>query len=196
MSRRLIIFEGMDAVGKDTQLKAIVNHYPHRTFHTLHYHAVKNRDWIQARVLAEKTYRQMFDICRIMSECDIILNRSHYGEYVYGAMYRGYTDPEYVFNLERQMHIFETIQDAALIVLVNSDTDALIYREDGDSLSQGQRALIDTEFRRFHDVFLKSAVPRRLLLDVNGMSIAAVTAKITSWLDEVYPNDATTANDD
>jgi len=99
---KLIVVEGMDNTGKDTQIKKIVEHYHAQVFHTLHYHAVKARDPMQARFLAQKTYREMFEICKSTLEfTNVILNRSHYGEYVYGHIYRNYPDPEYVFDMER-----------------------------------------------------------------------------------------------
>lgn len=193
-SRKLIIIEGMDCTGKDTQIKAICNHFPHENFHTLHYHAIKSRTPEEARKLAELTYREMFFIVDQAPYTNFIFNRSHYGEYVYGEMYRGYTDPEYVFEIDRESHIARQLEDAALIVLLNNDFDTLLAREDGDSLSQGDRMKLVQEFERFYDVYLSSGARHKILLNVAGMSIPEVTKKVTSWLDMVY-NDSTSVDD-
>lgn len=195
MRRKLIIIEGMDCTGKDTQIKAICNHFSRENFHTLHYHAIKTRDPEEARRLAEQTYREMFFIVDQAPYTNFILNRSHYGEYVYGEMYRGYTDPEYVFDMDRESHISRQLEDAALIVLLNNDFETLLAREDGDSLSQGDRTKLVQEFERFYDVYLSSGVRHKILLNVAGMSIPEVTEKVTSWLDMVY-NESITSDDD
>jgi len=184
--RKVIIVEGMDNVGKDTQIKAICNHFPEDNFHTLHYHAIKSRSNSGARYAAEQTYSEMFRIIDTMYDLNFILNRSHLGEYVYGPMYRNYKDPEYVFQMERTPLIQGVMNDAALLILTHNHPETLAEREDGDSLSQGQIELIEQERDRFYDVYLESAARHKLLLPVDGMSKEAVTDKVIGWLDTVY----------
>lgn len=188
--RKLIIVEGMDNTGKDTQIKRIVNRYPNDIFHTLHYHAVKSRTPAEARMLAEMTYDSMFGIIETCTWSSFILNRSHYGEYVYGKIYRDYPDPEYVFELERRFRNREVLlrDRAVLIVFVNTDFETLAAREDGDSLSQGKISLIKSERDRFTSVYELSAVDpmRKCLINTAGKNIEEVSAMVDSFLDRVY----------
>jgi len=186
--RKLIIVEGMDSVGKDTQIKRITSHYHDDIFHTLHYHAIKGRTNEQARKLSEETYNSMLHICSLLSRTNIILNRSHYGEYVYGKLYRDYADPEYVFNLDLR-HV-ELLKSAKLIILVNSDFDELLRREDGDSLSQGQAQYstfcMSLELDRFKIVYDLSIAGNKMWFDVRGLSIDQIAKRIATWLDGCY----------
>lgn len=192
MGRKVIIVEGMDCSGKDTSIKAIANHFKDENFHTLHYHAIKTRTAQQSRKAHEQLYRDAFWLVSSNQHMNFIFNRSHYGEYVYGYIYRRYDDPEYVFELERHGHngspYDKMFNDATLIIFINSDIQALVEREDGDSLSQGQANLISEEFDRFVDVYHKSYLPnnRKMLIDVAGLSIPEVTKRVTTWLEMVY----------
>lgn len=180
----------MDRTGKDTFIKSIVNHYPDQTFHTLHYHNVKTRPAKLAKPLAVQTYREMLEFLTAAHNINFVLNRSHYGEHVYGPLYRDY-DGMFVFALERSPEYQAFLDDASLIILTHNDLDTLRAREDGDSLSQGREDLIAKERDLFYDVFMLSAIHRKILLPVDGLTKEQVTNRLTSWLDVVY-NDSTT----
>jgi thymidylate kinase len=193
--RKLIFVEGMDCSGKDTAIKNICNAFPKDNFHTLHYHAIKTRTAEESRERHEALYIEAFELVDRLRLTNFIFNRSHYGEYVYGYLYRDYADPDYVFEMEREPWCSHLFADACLLVLVNNDFDALLAREDGDSLSQGDRMRLVQEFERFYEVYVASAAKHKLLLNVAGLSIPEVTEKVTDWLHMVY-NESTTSNDD
>lgn len=186
--RKIIIVEGMDNCGKDTQIKNIAEMFPDSYFHTLHYHAIKSRSNEDARKMSEDTYWEMFRILEQMYDFDFILNRSHYGEYVYGKIYRGYQDPEYVLNLEQNLRWQSVLRDAVLITFVNSDVQSLISREDGESLSNGDPTLFAIEYHRFRDVHEQSIIneKRKKLIDIKGLSIHDVRKAIEIFLWSVY----------
>ena len=189
MARKIIVVEGMDNVGKDTQIKAIANHYNTEIFHTLHYHSIKNLSSEEAQALAEKTYTEMFKLMLRSPTHNFILYRSHYGEYVYGHIYRQYVNPSYVFDLERQLLFKSVLNDAALIVLVNGDFAALSSREDGDSLSAGKAELMRQEYDRFYDVYRLSNIGNKMFIDVENSSREQITRSIVSYLDQaLQPN--------
>lgn len=184
--RKIIFVEGMDCSGKDTTIKQICNFFPEDNFHTLHYHAIKTRSAEESRKAHEALYEEAFDMVLQRHSQNFIFNRSHYGEYVYGYLYRNYSDPDYVFEMEREMEYDQIFDSACLLVFVNNDFETLLAREDGDSLSQGDRTRLIQEFERFYDVYLMSACKNKLLLNVAGMSIPEVTEKVTDWLHMVY----------
>ena len=180
----------MDATGKDTQIKNILAHYPREVFHTLHYHAVKNRSPEMARIVSQDTYEEMFFIMEECRRTSFVLNRSHYGEFVYGKLYRDYKDPEYIFKLEqryqKRQHMMS--EEAVLIVFVNSDYKTLADREDGDSLSAGQINLMVEEYNRFMQVCERSIVSdeRKITINTARKSIEQVAEEVTNFLDKVY----------
>lgn len=184
--RKLIFVEGMDCSGKDTQIKAICNAFPKDNFHTLHYHAIKSRTAEESRERHEALYVEAFNMVSVRCLQNFIFNRSHLGEYVYGYLYRDYDDPEYVFRMEREPGFRELFENACLLVLVNNDFDTLLAREDGDSLSQGDRIRLVQEFERFYHVYHESTAKHKLMLNVAGMSIPEVTERVVSWLYSVY----------
>lgn len=184
--RKIIIFEGMDSVGKDTQIKFVCNKYKYTYFHILHYCAVTTRSNAEARRMSHDTYLEMLCLLEQLYHYDFILNRSHYGEYVYGKIYRNYEDPDYVLKMEKDIRWRALLHDATLITLVNSNFDELIKRDDGNSLSACKRELLSEEYNRFLDVHEQSIIKAKKLIDVNGLSIEQVSSEINSFLDEVY----------
>lgn len=187
MLSKLIIFEGMDRCGKDTQIKNIISNYKDEVFHMLHYHVVAGRTAEESRRMHEKTHRETFELCKLAADSgfNIILNRSHYGEYVYGKIYRNYIDPEYIFDLEKEYDFKSWFDSVYLIILINSDIKEMIRREDGASLSKGKAYNLIEEAARFEDVSDKSTIDNVLLVDSAGMRISDVSEVITSWLNGV-----------
>lgn len=174
----VIIIEGIDRVGKDTQIKLIKNIFSKRTFHTFHYSTPpKILSSSEQKDYSYKLYKQMFDIIYQNPRIDFIFNRSHLGEYVYAQKYRNYSG-EYVWNLE---HIYMKREDQYLILLVNSDIQSLIDREDSDSLSNNRKD-IEYELNRFKEAFERTKIKNKILIDVAGLSIDEVHSKIKEFL--------------
>lgn len=190
MRRKIIIVEGMDSTGKDTQIKRILAYFNTEIFHTLHYHAIAGRTKEDARKLSEHTYIQMLDIITSFVNVNFVLNRSHYGEYVYGKLYRDYDDPEYIFDLERQSSSYarKLKADAVLIVFINEDYKELLRREDGDSLSKGKIDMMRQERNRFVTVYQRSIIrpERKIIINTTGKSKKDVEKQILEFLDGVY----------
>lgn len=186
--RKLIFVEGMDNTGKDTQIKNICNHFPTDNFHTLHYHAIKSRTAEESRKMHEALYEEAFELANVLPNHNIIFNRSHYGEYVYGKLYRDYDNPGYVFSMEREPQYSKLFEEAVLIVFVTTDYQALASREDGDSLSQGDLEFISREHHRFTSVYELSAINpmRKILINTAGCSKEQVWNAIQPFLDSVY----------
>jgi len=155
-----IIFEGPDNVGKTTQIKLIKDKFNKITFHTVHYSAVKHDSIIDCIDYNIKLYSEFFEL---LKKYNIIADRSHLGELVYGKLYRGY-EGLYVIDLERN-HKINEINDLYLIVLIDKPEN-LIKREDGYSFSTNIE-MKKKEIELFKKVYELSTIKNKVLININ-----------------------------
>lgn len=93
---------------------------------------------------------------------DVILDRSHIGECVYGPLYRNVKDCSYIFDLEE-----EFLKDQnSLLILLTDDTDSLISRDDGFSPTINKDELNNIT-NLFIDTFNKSYIKNKLHYDIS-----------------------------
>jgi len=177
----IVIFEGMDRCGKDTQTAMLKTHFKNNVFHTMHYSNVNGLDSVECRIYSSKLYTEMFDIIKETSVKNqhLILNRAHLGEYVYGKIYRGY-EGRYVFNIEEEFS--DILNDIYLVVLVD-DAKNIIERDDGNSHSTSLRD-VNYEKQRFEEAFELSNIKNKRLIDINDKSISEVHETILRFIDE------------
>jgi thymidylate kinase len=176
--RMIVILEGMDRCGKDTQANAIINHYVGCSFHQIHYSKTPKLTPQASLAYANRLYHGMFKLADMALESDLslIINRSHLGENVYGH-YRGY-DGAYVFELEREYgHL---MNDIYLFVLVDEPTNAL-EREDGDSWGKTLGEKQD-EKARFEDAYYFTSIVNKTLINISGKNVETVSAIILDRL--------------
>jgi len=108
---RILIVEGMDRCGKGTFIKKYLRQLATTKIVVMHCDAppsvVEDKDaWSKKRY-----YQLLLECKKLWNEgFDIVLDRSHIGEYVYGYLYRG-TDPDWVLPLH----------DYSLCIEVESD---------------------------------------------------------------------------
>jgi thymidylate kinase len=129
----IILFEGLDRTGKDTQIELLKTYYAklNNPYHILHYSAVK--DLKNGILLFSKIYyHDMFDMLNYMNgEYNLILNRAHLGEHVYGKIYRNY-DGSYVFDLEKK---YQNLINTIFLFVFIDKPENLVARDDGNSFS-------------------------------------------------------------
>lgn len=156
----IIIVEGMDRCGKDTLIKHIRKHKL-KNVKTMMMHCVSPPSGAPMH-WALKHYTELLSHITKMSDCgwDIILNRSHLGEDVYGPIYRN-RPAEWVYTLDAQF--FYTRDDVMLVTVVDSP-ECVMSREDGDSLSSNidDISKVRESFIRVHS---KSQIKNKLLYD-------------------------------
>lgn len=174
----LIIIEGPDRTGKDTLIKNI-NKYFDKTFlnvHSFGFGLPPEEEKVKARKVYFDTMRTFLGIYG----AHIIWNRSYLGEYVYGKIIRNYD-----FNIEEFENDFkytDLFRTAKLIVLVD-DPKNLVKREDGNSLSNGD--LLTTkiqEVQRFKDVFDKTQICDKILIDIRDKTTDDVFSAVKEFL--------------
>lgn len=159
----LILVEGLERCGKTTMVnyirsviknpKLIVNHCakPPKGLSQ-----IETRDW------SRQYYFQLltkFD--HLSSEgWDIIMDRAHIGEYVYGNMYRGNAvHDDFMFFPEEFINISDTY-----LVLLTDKPEKVLEREDGMSMSQS-KSLVEFERTRFIEGFNKSRIMNKMWID-------------------------------
>ena len=135
----IYIFEGVDNVGKSTQISKLFKKVAERghgrplNIHCANFgHTEKSRSEIYSKMYY---YKFMKDIIKWSDRdiYDVILDRSYLGEAVYGPLYRDY-DAEYVFEFEKEIFSERDLKSIYLITLID-DPLQLIKRDDGESFS-------------------------------------------------------------
>lgn len=132
-----VIFEGLDACGKTTQIKLLETEFAKRgkVSHVLHYSNINLDSNEKIRIASQLRYREMFNILNLSSDLNnFILDRAHLGEAVYAPIYREYNG-DFVFDYEQQFLVKEH-QLTKLIVFLD-DAEKIIERDKqrGDGLS-------------------------------------------------------------
>jgi thymidylate kinase len=169
----IIIVEGPDRVGKDTQINKIKRYLEERNdlVHVMHYSSIKGTD-IENR--SKLYYDQMFEICNQANKINVnlILNRAHLGETVYSPIYRNY-NADWIFDLEKS---YIKQYDYRLIVFI-ADPEDLIKREDGLSFSNELTKKRD-EIERFTKAYHQSNIKNKMLINITGKNIDDVWREV------------------
>lgn len=161
MNSKFIVVEGMDRCGKDTLIKGLRKQI--QSSKILDFHCSTPPKGVDPYKWSYDHYDSILklgDTLTIGHDWDVIANRCHLGETVYGPMYRG-TDPSFVWQLESQYCNHERMW---LVVLVD-DGENIVKRDDG--LSNEKSA---EDFDRVRDMFIdsfdRSCIPNKILINV------------------------------
>jgi len=168
----LIIFEGLDNTGKSTQIELLRNYFAQKgkPFIITKSSNYKNVSSEEHKQLCIKEYKTIFNLGKTV---DIIADRLHGGEYVYGPIYRGYSG-DYIFEIEKNN------LESVLIVLID-EPENLIKRDDGLSFSTNIEKKKE-EIKKFTDFYEKSNINYKLLLNIKKLTINEVHKNIIDFL--------------
>ena len=145
---KLIIIEGPDNCGKNTLINKISENF--LTVTNIHYTKPENK-YIQNTLFRGYAYAI---VNKVYDTDAIILNRSHYGEYVYGCLYRGISEDDALDIIKEIDNIYLKYNiDAYYIQLYSSSDTLLMKNDDSKSLSQGNITKIEVEQKRFLEIF-------------------------------------------
>ena len=166
----VVIFEGMDNCLKDTSINLLKNYFPAET-HVLKCSSpptgIEDKPDYQKR-----NYSDMFRLIELSELCDfrnIILNRSHFGEYVYSQIYRGYR-ADWVFELEKEfLDRQKKHLKIILVLLIDSDNNRLKKRDDGRSLSDMDNTKLNIERSLFLEAFEKCNIDNKVKFDLSTL---------------------------
>lgn len=166
MNKKLIIIEGTDNVGKDTVINQLLDRY--KDTKVYHCEKPKSKD---AKEAAKEQYNSFLSLAKenVSTNDEIIIhNRSWYGEYVYGVKYRNNDENEVKKSiLEFENILLDNIDDVCLIMLLSDNSDFLVKNDDGLSISNAKKELIEDETKRFEEIFKFSTIPNKRIIYVN-----------------------------
>lgn len=200
---KIIIIEGTDNVGKDTVINRLQKEFIScPIIHSEKPPVGSNKDMAAFQqtsfcFLLGDTLFQYVTVSKmgIGDEFALIHNRSWYGEYVYGCLYRD-NNPKIVKNM---IHTLETIltntvkeDDLCFITLLADDMDFLSRNEDGLSMSGGKQELIKIETDRFKEIFNDSIIKNKHIVYVNDGSEFRhpddIYNEVLSYVNNFYKN--------
>ena len=181
----VVIFDSVDAIGKDTQIEKLVQEAHKRGIitHILHYSNIKGlKDNNAVRDLSVKQYQSIFTFMKdvaIPSKDLFIYNRAHLSEYVYSPMYRNY-DGYYVFALEKTI-LKDSLSKDIYLFSFTDNPEKIIERdkERGD----GQSFSLDLDKKKqeldmFKEAYNLSSIYIKNLISIENKSIDDVADEI------------------
>lgn len=198
MNNKIIILEGPDNTGKDTQQKLIIknlykqNGLVFQTHHFSNCSFTTKKDHI---AYSKQMYTDMFRTIReyCNQEISAIFNRSHIGEAVYSPLYRGYNG-DYVFRIEKlfkdsatthyidgKKYVDKILDNVYLIVFVG-DKNVIFSRDDKLSFYKDADG-VQKERELFERAFEKSIIPHKCIIDVTGKNIDEVNRIVMKFLE-------------
>lgn len=166
---KLIIIEGTDNVGKDTVINKLYNEF--KNCKIIHCEKPPKLNSKESSIYQFNYFNKLnkYTIDNYKNYDCIIHNRSWYGEYVYGCMYRD-NDQEFVKSMINKLEIelINNIDNIYYITLLSNDIKFLSNNEDGLSLSSGKESLILEETERFKEIFKHSIIVNKHIIYVNN----------------------------
>lgn len=175
----IVLFEGLDNTGKDTQINNLKSYLKNNQFHMFHYSAVKGLTAEECIEYSKKLYDEMFELCEyaIQNDKNFIFNRAHLGEMVYGKIYRNY-EGDYIYDIEKN---HKNILDKIYLIVFVDEPKGCIDRDDGLSFST------DINFKtyekeRFELAYTKSNIQNKILININKKDKNEVFEDIKKFL--------------
>lgn len=170
-----IIFEGMDNVGKTTQIFKLESWFARqgKIVHKLRYNNVE----VTGKEHQEYAFRQYRDILELTKNSDsvFIADRFHLGEAVYGNLYRNYdTD---ITAVE------QGFEDKLILIYLWAPIEELLQREDGQSFAISKEKK-ELESRLFIMAFRDSTIRHKVEFETIR-TIADVQESIRSYIQMV-----------
>lgn len=168
----IIIFEGLDRVGKTTQINKVREFLNPIIFINFHLSNLKIN--VNIEEYSKKYYKEFFELLKeTSSKYNFLFDRFHLGEYVYSPIYRNYSG-EYVFELEK---LISNSKDVFLFLFIDN-IDNLEKREDGKSLGNFK----EKEIQLFKEAFEKSSIKNKIIIDIKDKNENDVTTIIKDFI--------------
>lgn len=165
------IIEGMDRCGKTT----LISKLPELMSKTnpiisTHFQKIQFDESVDSKVLINynKTlYESMFNSISYMNDTglQIIMDRSHISEYVYGQLYRNYDSTYALSTVEFNMDFAKISEKTTLIVLVDNPI-GIINRDDGKSNSI-DITMLKCEYDLFLFAFKKTSIKKKIFINIH-----------------------------
>lgn len=170
LESRLIIFEGLDRTGKDTQIKLLCDKLKAKEikFEIIHF------SYPSGETLSDKIhnnfifFKEQFNRVRNEKDTIFIWNRSHVGELVYGKKYRSseiYNELFYNAEIYILESLYKDVLDSAILFLLSSDINLLVKLDDGNSFSSDLNDK-ETEYNMFLSAYNATLIKNKVEISV------------------------------
>ena len=168
MNKKVIIIEGCDNCGKDTLISSLLSDFTNPLILHAGVPSAKESNLFNFynNGLIHNTLEGYYD-----KDQDVIIhNRSMYGEFVYGPLYRSKLlgdVAEMIYKLEAgQLKTFIRSSELYLILLTSSSVELLVNNDDGLSISN-KKEDIKREIDSFNTIFNLSEIENKRKIYVN-----------------------------
>lgn len=188
MLPQIVIFEGIDGVGKSTQIKLLKSHYFKNQQHNKY---VEVKSFSNVPGIDDETWQEnviqyywnflhklIFIESKVSKQFPIFIDRSHIGELVYGKLYRG-LNCETLNRIVDLNIVFKYCKTSVKFILYVDYNRALIY-EDGKSVNAENRV---AKFEQFE--FIKAFNKIKTKYPNLNISIIDVTNKNEKEVNEM-----------
>lgn len=160
----LIIIEGIDRVGKTT----LCNKVAKECCIPIYRH-VGVRDFSKIKNSEETDkFKQIVNICTI-TNANIILDRFHLSDYVYGIIERGYDKKEALHNKQEVESYMHNIKAKVILVLVSPNNLKRSSQEHGKSLVEHNKLFVKA--------FEESKIIKKINCTYDSLDLAANAIK-------------------
>lgn len=178
---KIILVEGLDRLGKDSQIEKIYNEYKDK-FNISIRHFGKPRpkydeEPIKYQFISfDNEVDYLHNISMLEKQFDyhnkenlIIYNRFYFGEYVYGTLYRCYQQEdiidEIIIPIEKRLSKFLNYDNILTLLFYTDDYNIII--DDGKSLSKGSIEKMENEQILFNEV-IEHSIFNKSIIQVNN----------------------------
>lgn len=161
----ILIIEGMDRCGKSTLVEQLRKRYFLNNTRVLVHHSSSPPKVENPNEWEVHHYKSLLDASYMLNytnDFDIIYDRFHLGAIVYGKKYRN-ADPEDIYAIE---NMYVHPGDEIALVLLTDHTEAILERDDDDSL-ESSAAEFDETRRAFEEAFSRSIIPNKLHINIS-----------------------------
>lgn len=161
----IVIIEGIDRIGKSSCVTHLTESHGFSSMHFSKPIGEQHRDQAYFQM---GTFDRTFKFIKALAGTgvNLVMDRGHLGETVYGPLYRKYSgvDVKYVMEMEAENGPYE---DAFLILLIHDELDVVASRDDGEGFDI---ANIAVEQEKFLEAFSASTM-RKHIINVTGLSL-------------------------
>ena len=179
----IIIFEGLDRTGKDTQIRLLTQtFYPNKMFHIVHYSGFHKESLTpkQEKEISRTFSKEMLLFLTENKKFNIICNRSYLGEYVYAPLYRKY-DPDWIWEYEKKYFLDKVNENDIYLIVLSAEPEILLSRDDKMSHSTDIKDK-EEEIKRFAEAYEKSSIKKKILVNTGALGINDVHLIISDFL--------------
>lgn len=171
----LIIFEGMDNTGKSTQARLLTEHISRRKISppvlNFHYHRMptfsqkENEDYYKKQITCLSTLISLSSEFMV-DEPILICDRFHFGEYVYGHLYRNYEHCFDYFTRLDEYIVQRFSNQPVYLFLFEDNVKNIVNRDDNLSISNDFNLRVQ-EKTRFNEAFEFSNISNKYIINVS-----------------------------